>query len=140
MATIQHLREEHALLVRIVGRLAECIARPVPPPTAELFAVRRELNSTLISHLRAEDWILYPTLLTSDDANTAAIARQFIDEMGGLAAAFIAYADKWSASAIESDWAGYCAESRDIIEDLTERIIRENRELYPLAEREKKAA
>jgi hypothetical protein len=140
MATIQTLREEHALLMRIVGRLSECIARPTPPPAAELFGVRRELNATLIGHLKAEDWILYPMLLASDDAETAAIARQFIDEMGGLSAAFIAYADKWSASAIDSDWAGYCGESKLIIEDLSERIVRENRELYPLAERDKKAA
>jgi len=60
--------------------------------------------------------------------------------MGGLAAAFLAYADKWSASAIERDWEGYCSESNVVIEALTQRILRENRELYPLAEREKKAA
>jgi Hemerythrin HHE cation binding domain len=140
MATIQHLREEHALLVRIVGRLAECIARPNPPPAVELFAVRRDLNATLIGHLKAEDWILYPMLLESGDPETAATARQFMDEMGGLAAGFLAYADKWSASAIESDWAGYCTESQGIIEALTQRITRENRELYPLAERDKRAA
>jgi len=140
MATIQTLREEHAHLVRIVGQLSECISRPAPPPTVELFAVRRELNATLIGHLKAEDWILYPMLLTSDDPYTAATAREFLDEMGGLAAAFLAYADTWSASAIERDWDGYCTESHVIIEALTQRIIRENRDLYPLAEREKKAA
>ena len=140
MATIQHLREEHAHLVRIVGQLAECISRPAPPPTAELFAVRRELNATLIGHLKAEDWILYPMLLASGDPATAKTARQFMDEMGGLAAAFLAYADKWSASAIDRDWDGYRSESQAIIEALTQRILRENRDLYPLAEREKKAA
>ena len=140
MATIQTLREEHALLMRIVGDLADIIARPTPPSSVELFAVRRRLNATLIGHLKAEDWILYPMLLASDDPTTAATARQFMDEMGGLAAAFLAYADKWSASAIESDWAGYCAESHGIIEALTQRITRENRELYPLAERDKRAA
>jgi hypothetical protein len=140
MATLQVLREEHAYLVRIVGQLSECIARPIPPPSVELFTVRRELNATLIAHLKAEDWILYPTLLASDDPETAATAQRFLDEMGGLAAAFLAYADKWSATAIDADWAGYCAESREIIEALTERITRENRELYPLADREKRAA
>jgi hypothetical protein len=140
VATIQVLREEHALLVRIVGQLAECIRRPIPPPSVELFAIRRQLNATLIGHLKAEDWILYPMLLASDDPATAATARAFMDEMGGLAAAFLAYADKWSASAIESDWPGYCSESQGIIDALTERIIRENRDLYPLAERGKRAA
>jgi len=140
MVTIQHLRQEHAQLERIANRLAECISRFAPPPAAELFALRKELNATLIRHLKAEDWILYPMLLTSDDPVTAAIARAFMDEMGGLAAAFLAYADKWSASAIERDWEGYCSESQGIIEALTKRIIRENRDLYPLAERERKAA
>ena len=140
MATIQVLREEHAYLVRIVGQLSECIARPIAPPSVELFKVRRELNATLIGHLKAEDWILYPSLLASDNPETAAVAREFLDEMGGLAAAFLAYADKWSASAIDADWAGYCAESKGIIEALSQRITRENRELYPLAEREQKAA
>ena len=140
MATIQHLREEHAELVRIVGRLSECVSRIAPPPAVELFAVRKQLNATLIGHLKAEDWILYPMLLASGDPATAATAREFMDEMGGLAAAFLAYADKWSATAIESDWAGYCSETKGIVEALTQRILRENRELYPLAEREKKAA
>ena len=140
MATLQTLREEHAYPTRIVGQLSECIARSIPPPTVELFTVRRELNATLIGHLKAEDWILYPTLLASDDPETAATAQRFLDEMGGVAAAFLAYADKWSASAIESDWAGYCCESAGIIEALTQRILRENCELYPLAEREQRAA
>src|SRR5688572_422668 len=140
MATLQTLREEHAYLMRLVGQLSECIARPIPPPSVELFKVRRELNATLIGHLKAEDWILYPSLLASDNPETAATAKRFLDEMGGLAAAFLAYADKWSASAIESDWAGYCADSKGIIEALTCRITCENRELYPLAEREEKAA
>jgi hypothetical protein len=140
MAKLQTLREEHALLVRIAGQLRECIGRPIPPPTVELFAVRRELNATLIAHLKAEDWILYPMLLASDDPQTAATAQGFMDEMGGLAAAFLAYADKWNASAIESDWSGYCSESKGIIEALTERITCENRDLYPLAAREQRAA
>ena len=140
MATIQHLRDEHAQLVGIVERLSECIGRPAPPPTVELFGVRKELNATLIGHLKSEDWILYPALLASDDPATAATARIFMDEMGGLAAAFLAYADRWSAGAIDRDWAGYCGESHAIIDALTQRMIRENRDLYPLAEREKKAA
>ena len=140
MATIQHLREEHDQLARIVGRLAECVDRPAPPPSAELFALRRELNATLIGHLKSEDWTLYPELLASSDPATVTIARQFIAEMGGLAAVFLDYADAWSAGAIEADWRGYCRATKAIIEALTERMIRENEELYPLAEQAKKAA
>ena len=140
MSDITKLREDHAELVRIVQRLAETIAMPSPPPQVELFELRRWLSSTLIAHLKAEDWVLYPRLLDSRDAAVADTAKAFSDEMGGLAAAYAAYADKWNAGAIDADWAGYCAESRTIIDALTCRITRENRELYPLLEALDKAA
>ena len=46
----------------------------------------------------------------------------------------------WSAAAIEADWPGYCADSRVIIDALTNRILRENRDLYPLLEHLDRAA
>jgi hypothetical protein len=46
----------------------------------------------------------------------------------------------WSAAAIEGDWPRYCADSRTIIDALTNRILRENRDLYPLLEHLDRAA
>ena len=46
----------------------------------------------------------------------------------------------WSAAAIEADWPGYCADSRVIIDALTNRILLENRDLYPLLEHLDRAA
>lgn len=132
MSDLAKLREEHAELIKIVGRLEGLISLPSPPPQIELFNLRRELSSTLIAHLKAEDWVLYPRLLASKDSRIAATANQFIEEMGGLAAAFAAYNDKWPAPAIHADWTGYCAHSRTVIDALKCRITRENRELYPL--------
>lgn len=135
MTDVAKLREDHAELVRLVRRLEMLIDRPTPPPALDLFDVRRQLTSTLIAHLKAEDWVLYPRLLASPDANVAATARAFNEEMGGLAAAFSSYCEKWAAAAIADDWVGYCADSRGIIEALTNRIVRENRELLPLLDR-----
>ena len=91
-------------------------------------------------HLKAEDWVLYPPLLASNDAQVAGVARRFVDEMGGLAQAFSTYIERWDALSIESDWPRYQRESRGIVEALTNRILRENRELYPLLERVERAA
>ena len=135
MSDIVKLREDHAELVKLVRRLAVYIAEPAPPQQVELFELRRALSSTLIAHLKAEDWVLYPRLLASGDPSVASTAKRFNEEMGGLAAAFTAYTAQWSAAAITQDWAGYCADSRVIIDKLTDRITRENRELYPLADR-----
>ena len=140
MSDLAKLRQDHAELVTIIRQLATYVGQPSPPPHLALFDIRRQLNSTLIGHLKAEDWVLYPRLVESDDPQVAATAKAFSEEMGGLAAAFISYNEKWSAPAITADWPGYCVDTLEIIEALTGRITRENRELYPLLEAIDKAA
>ena len=137
---VRRIREEHATLVKILGRLSEAIAGNVPPPTVELYALRRELTSTLLAHLKLEDWVLYPSLEKHADGEVAALGKRFNEEMGGLSAAYTAYSEKWGATAIDADWAGYCSDTAGIVEALTNRIVRENRELLPVAERIEQAA
>lgn len=140
MPNLAHLREEHAAIVRLVKRLDDIVGQSTPPPELDLFSLRRELASTLIAHLKSEDWLLYPRLIECGDPEVSALATEFNEEMGGLAGAFLEYNKKWSAPAIAADWPGYCAETRAIIEALTCRITRENRDLYPLLEALDKAA
>lgn len=140
MSSLAHLREEHAELVRIVGELQKLINHDSPPSQVELFQVRRKLSSVLIAHLKAEDWVLYPPLLNSNDPHISGTAQQFVDEMGGLAQAYSVFNEKWDALGIEADWAHYRAEAKGIIDALTNRIVRENRDLYPLLERLQRAA
>jgi hemerythrin-like domain-containing protein len=140
MPKLATLRQEHAELVEIVRELGRVIARLAQPAQTELFELRCRLTTTLIAHLKAEDWLLYPPLLASSDALIAGIAKAFSEEMGGLASAYSAHAERWGADAIEHDWAGYVEATRGIIDALTRRISRENRELYPLLERLDQAA
>jgi len=140
MSELMKLREEHASLARQFRRLAEVIEQPAAPPQLELFELRRELVSTLLAHLKLEDWALYPRLIESGDAEAAAAGAMFKEEMGGLAPAFLAYSNKWNAATITADWASYCAETRAILDALTNRLTRENRELLPLLERLDQAA
>lgn len=85
--------------------------------------------------------MLYPRLMESGDPLVASTAKAFSDEMGGLAAVFTSYNDQWNASSIAADWPGYCSASRGIVDALTCRITRENRDLYPLLDAlDKKAA
>lgn len=140
MSSLAQLRNEHAELVKIVGDLQALVDRETPPPSVELFNVRRKLSSVLIAHLKAEDWVVYPPLLSCDDPQIAATAKQFVDEMGGLAQAYSVFNERWDALSIESDWAGYRKAAGGIIEALSNRIVRENRELYPLLEKVQRAA
>ena len=140
MSSLAELRNDHAELVRIAKQLEALIDRDTPPPCVELFDVRRRLSSLLIAHLKAEDWVLYPPLLQSDDLQVAGVARQFVDEMGGLAQAFTVFVERWDALSIEADWPRYQREARGIVDALSSRIVRENRDLYPLLDRIQRAA
>jgi hypothetical protein len=132
MADLDKLRNDHTEILRIVERLRYLIGQSKPPPQLHLFALRHELSATLIGHLKTEDWVLYPRLLASSDPHIASIARAFSDEMGGLGAAYMDHCKIWNADAIAADWAGYGLASRGLLDALTKRIRRENRELYPL--------
>jgi hypothetical protein len=140
MPDLPKLRQEHAELIEIVDRLSAVIAQPNPPAMGDFFILRQELSFCLIAHLKGEDWVLYPRLFASPDPTVAQTAREFCVEMGGLAEAYVDYAEKWNAHSIEQDWGAYCAETHCILTALTTRIIRENRELYPLLEAMDKAA
>ena len=140
MSDLARLRAEHATLVDIAGRLSAIIAEPKLPAAAQLFALRAELSSVLIAHLKAEDWVLYPRLFASADATVEQTARAFSDEMGHLGDAYVAHTQKWTATSIAADWGGYCKEMATILDALSNRIVRENRDLYPLLEAMDQAA
>lgn len=134
MNDLKLLREEHRSLAAVAGRLSAMIVQEVPPPAQELYAIRMKLASELIRHLKTEDWILYPRLLTSSNSRVAETSRAFSEEMGGLAKEFRDYAERWVAYAIESDWKGYRRETAEILRVMAQRMKREERELYPLLE------
>ena len=132
MSELTKIREDHAVLAKLFRQLRGMVESSRPPSQLVLFDLRRELVSTLLAHLKLEDWALYPRLIASSDGAVSAAGRKFQEEMGGLAPAFVAYCDKWSATAIERDWPGYCADMRKILDLLENRLICENRELLPL--------
>ena len=131
---LKQLREEHANLRTIARRLSGMITKDVPPSSRDLYAVRMELASALIYHLKTEDWTLYPALLHSTDERIALTSRVFSIEMGGLAEAFRNYANRWDAGSIQGDWRSYALETAEILKVLELRMAREDRDLYPLLE------
>ena len=134
MSLTKTLRAEHAELLRLAGKYAALIARPTPPAAAELRDLRQLFAKKLLAHLMQEDWVLYPALQKSPDARTVAIARSFVEEMGGLVDAFRQWSSRWTVAAATADWPGFCNETRGLLTALELRIRRENRELYPLLE------
>jgi hypothetical protein len=94
-----------------------------------------KLLGLLQIHLAQEDRSLYPSMIASGNEQAAAVAQRFFAEMGGLCQRLQAFASRWSCpKAISSDFDRFRHETIMILAALNGRILRENEELYPLAD------
>ncbi|WP_158213718.1 hemerythrin domain-containing protein [Sphingopyxis witflariensis] len=135
-AEIERLTSEHSRLLALAASLGRHLNGSFPTDRAALddfHGARTQLRNQLIAHLKREDWVLYPSMLASDDRQLAITAQNFADEMGHISEAFSNYSRQWLPDAIAADWPGYCAATKGILGALAERIEREDGELYPLA-------
>lgn len=84
-------------------------------------------------HTASEDDILYPEMKASPAAS--AVAEQFQSEMDGLISEIEMYFLKWgSPAAVSGNPGDFVNESKSLCSSLSQRIEREDAELYPLAE------
>ena len=71
----------------------------------------------------------------SGDEALIRMACEFVAEMGDIAEDFEVYDAKWTEEMVAADWAGFCNETRLVLDLLAIRIERENEDLYPAVER-----
>ena len=134
MAKSDRFRQQHDELLALANDLAaELDAGKLGQDASDARSALSKLAGKLVLHLGAEDKHLYPRLMESDNPETQKIAKQFVDEMGGIAKAFTSYNDKWRAtSSIQKDADGFISETKTIYDALANRIEKENTVLYPL--------
>lgn len=87
-------------------------------------------------HLSMEDRSLYPELMNHANPHVRQVAKEFVQEMGGISTAFAAYCKRWNAATIKVSPDLFIQETRRIISTLSSRIRREEMELYPLADKD----
>jgi hemerythrin-like domain-containing protein len=136
MRRTETFRQQHAAIVEVVRELRSLLVpEKVLDNIPDIMGVLISLSGKLKAHLSKEDKELYPDLLASGDAKLSDMAAAFQSEMGGLAQAFEDYMATWrSIEAIEDDPDGFIRASEAVIDALSDRINRENRELYMLAD------
>ena len=132
---IERLRAEHVALIALARIVTELLQSPGPARLVELASARGRLRETLVRHLKCEDWILYPRLRATGDTELMHITHEFELEMGDLAAEYVAYDDKWTAERVAAKWTEFSRDTIEIFGVLATRVEREERELYPLADR-----
>jgi len=133
----QNYRDQHDQLLRIATELA-AITQAGKAGTQSDVARRHlsELAGKLNLHLAMEDKSLYPALLSHPDEKVRATAKKFVDEMGGIAAAFTGYLAHWpTPGSIAKAPQDFAKETAGIIKALGDRIQKENTVLYPLADK-----
>lgn len=95
----------------------------------------RLFDGVLTAHLNSEDSFLYPEMIADSDTVTSATAHRFSAEMGGLAMSYADFVKEWVGEApVLADPEGFRRELRKFVFALSNRIHRENSELYPLAD------
>ena len=134
MGLTAKLREDHDDLLKLARNFRDIVAEPAAPPAIDLAKFRTEFSRQLLAHLTREDWLLYPSLLQSSDRVIVATAQSFIDEMGGMLKTFKAWSATWPAERICTEWTTFSVETSNLLDALTHRVVRENKELYPLVE------
>lgn len=125
------LKEQHAALEQSASALGALIAADAPD-MEQLGRVKWQLGYRLAIHLAHEDQHVYPALKAHSDARIAKLALLYEREMGDLDQRFRVYIAAWSADRIIADWLGFRRETGTILDLLSQRIGREERELYPL--------
>ena len=128
------LERQHSALVQQMGLVNDALFKIKDRETASKFnLLLAKLRGILVIHLAQEDKFLYPMLIQSNDNVAAATAQKFSDEMGDLASVFDKYCLKWNSShMILDNLSEMKSETHIVMDALSNRISREDKELYPL--------
>lgn len=131
----ENFRRQHDEAREKVEALRAGLREPAPDPRS-LSAALNGLAGLLRIHFAMEDRSLYPSLLESRDPAVARAALSYRDEMGDISPAFAAFVERWRGPlAIGADLPAFAAECEDVLPRILERIDREDRVLYEMADR-----
>ncbi len=135
MAATEQFRKDHQELVTMVTELVKTVESGIEQNAEGISKMLSSFSGKLKIHLATEDNALYPQMLNSSDAELKDLAQKFKDEMGGLKSAYEEFTSKYATkSKIEADAAGFKQAFEGIVKALSDRINREENELYRIAD------
>lgn len=132
---IDKFKQDHASILSLVSKLRTLVQAGVGQNAGEISKLIVSMSSAIKLHLSAEDRMLYPKFLKSEDPAVVKVGERFQTEMGGIATAYMAFVSKWNVgSKVSTNPDGFKKEANDIFKALHQRIQHENTELYVVAE------
>ncbi|RJF91907.1 hemerythrin domain-containing protein [Noviherbaspirillum saxi] len=132
---VEKFKKDHNEILALVAELRTITQAGIAKNADAIAQQIRTMSSVIKLHLAAEDRVLYPALAKSQNPAVAKVGERFQQEMGGIAAAYMEFAGKWTiGSKVSSNPEGFKEEANNLFKALHERIQKENQELYPLAD------
>lgn len=129
---VGELRHQHEEITLTARALARAVSEERQPEGVA--RLRWQLARQLMTHLALEDRLLYPALKRSADLRTRDQAAALEQEIGALGTIFNSYMASWTDDRIAREWPAFCAETREILRALTDRVGREDRLFGTLAD------
>lgn len=136
MGKTDNLRKQHEEMVSIVSRMSAILNRErLSKDATEVRSLLSQLAGKVNIHLAMEDKALYPHLLGHSDEKVKNMARNYMAEMGDIGNTFKGYITKWpDPVSIQHDPDLFIKETKAVVDVLSRRIDKENRELYPVVD------
>lgn len=136
MIDTRMFREQHKRILKKAGEVSELVKKEsLEGDALEARLAVAELAGWINVHLAMEDEALYPELVNAPEASVREKARDFIEEMGGIRSEFAAYVKTWAhTDAAEKEPGRFIRETNDMLRKLSNRIYREDNDLYPEVE------
>lgn len=133
---VGNFRQDHDTILSAVTDLRNLAQTDIIENADPIAQMIVSISSTIKLHLATEDSMLYPALARSLHADAAQVGKTFQSEMGGIAAAYLAFSRKWNyGPRVAAKPDTFKSGANHIFKALHERIQRENEELYPLVEK-----
>lgn len=133
---IEKFKADHVSILGSVTELRRLVQAGIANNAAAIANMIVSISAIIKLHLASEDRVLYPALKRSSNAAVTQTAEKFQTEMGTIATAYGDFSRKWNISSkIAAEPEAFRKAADQIFKALYERIQREDRELYPLADR-----
>jgi hypothetical protein len=134
MGKLDKLKQHHVDIQKIAEDMLKCLdAEALSHNANDVRTIMTTVGGKLLVHLSGENSSVYAPLLASEDKNIRATAQKFQDEIVAIKASLSTYTANWpTAASIEGKPEEFIAETKKVFALLTERMAKEDKELYIL--------
>lgn len=131
---LSNLKRQHSEIIDLAGYILNCIKNnSVDKNIEQVVKSINTISGKLKIHLLSEDKHLYPYLISSSDAALNMFGKKYYEEMSEVSKGYNEYKAKYNTSSkIKQNIGDFKEDTERIFSALSNRVEREERELYPL--------